>query len=231
MFLIQARMGSSRLPGKSLMRLYKDYSLLEIIYLRTLLSKYATKSNIVILTSTEENDEPIYNFCKDKNINCFRGPNLNVRERYLKFFDSLENLPEYFIRICADNPFLEPIFIDRMIEFYENNKLYDYVSYMTSNNIPSIKTKYGFFAELIKTKTFLNINSNSLSSNDIEHITPIFYNNTIFNNYFFRIEEDIESLKVKLSIDTIDDFNYCKDIFKKLNKIDFTYLEVLNAIR
>ena len=99
--IIQARMGSKRLPGKSL-RSYKNITPLEVLYKR--LKKVKEVSKIIVATTKEKKDDKIVNFCKNLNISYFRGSSNNLLNRYYcaaKKFKSKE-----IIRLTADNPFI-----------------------------------------------------------------------------------------------------------------------------
>ena len=77
--IIQARMGSSRLPGK-VMRKYKGKTYLEILLNRLKRSKRLKK--IIVATSLNSEDTKIVNLCKKLNISCLRGSNNDVIDRF-----------------------------------------------------------------------------------------------------------------------------------------------------
>lgn len=108
--IIQARMGSSRLPGKVLKKI-GNKNLLEHILYR--LSFLKSKVNIVIATSDLKKDNDIEMFCKKNKINYFRGSEENVLERY--FLCAREKNFEHIVRLTADNPFLDIEELDNLI--------------------------------------------------------------------------------------------------------------------
>lgn len=111
--IIQARMGSSRLPGKVLKKI-GDKNLLEHILFR--LSKLQHSVHVVVATSILEKDDVIELFCKDNNINFFRGSELDVLERY--YLCAKENNFEHIVRLTGDNPFTDVEELDNLIELH-----------------------------------------------------------------------------------------------------------------
>lgn len=228
-FLIQARLGSTRLPKKVLKPVFQELTLLEVIYERVLLSKYACRENIYVLTSDNIIDDELVNFLKSKKIKYFRGSEHNVFNRFNSFLKSCNIKPTYFFRICSDNPFLEPLFIDEMCESAINSSNFeDYISYIDFDGTPIIQKKYGLFCELIKTSTFLKyeIGEDEYSK---ENVTPFLYNSDIFKKKYLEVPFEIKNFS--LCIDTKDDYMKSLSIFQKLKKINFVYTELINAIR
>ena len=120
--IIQARMGSKRLPGKVL-RSYKNLTPLGVLCGR--LKKIKEISKIIVATTKEKKDDKIVSFCKKLKISYFRGSTNNVLNRYYcaaKKFKSKE-----IIRLTADNPFIDKKTLVKMIGIKKKN-LYDYVA-------------------------------------------------------------------------------------------------------
>jgi spore coat polysaccharide biosynthesis protein SpsF len=232
LFLIQARTGSKRLPKKTLKPIFGKISLVELVYRRILLSRYATSENVIVLTTTSPNDDELINLTDSLGIKSFRGSEENVYGRFKDFLNSLNELPDYFFRVCADNPMLEPGFIDSLIEEAINAHLpVDYLSYSTVTGLPSIQTKYGFFCELINTNAFLNIPSAALREYDKEHVTPFLYQGRNYTSLYLPIPSEIEEKDIKLSVDTAEEYLRCKNILDKMPQISFTYQDVLAVIK
>ncbi len=229
MFLIQARLGSTRLPGKVLKPIYKDITLLELIYQRTLFSKYADRSNVYVLTSDNPQDDLLVDFLESKNILYSRGDENDVYQRYYSFLSKQNPLPEFFFRICSDNPFLEPSFIDNMckvaIDQYPN---VDYVSYVSKDGVAIIQKKYGLFCELINTETFLKLDPQSQYAR--ENVTPLLYQSGEFKIGYLPVPTQIEESDFSLCVDTFQDLANCKKILTDIGKDDFSYTDLLLAL-
>jgi spore coat polysaccharide biosynthesis protein SpsF len=109
--IIQARMSSTRLPGKVLKPLAGRPMLWHIVE-RT--RQCLNVADVIVATSVHHTDDAIETFCNRNNVLCHRGSLSDVMHRFL---DLLENRFEpYFVRITADCPLIYPQFIDRMIK-------------------------------------------------------------------------------------------------------------------
>ena len=119
--IVQARIGSSRLPGKMFKKLGRYY-LIEWVIMRLKKSKKINK--IILATTTNKADKKFINICKKFQITFFSG---SVNDVLGRFYDSVKKTNNAnIIRVCADNPFIDPIEVDNLISFFNKNK-YDYV--------------------------------------------------------------------------------------------------------
>ena len=110
--IIQARMGSSRLPGKVMMNVDDKNTLLYYVIQQLKFSKLA--KNMMIATTTSEKDGDIVNFAIKMNLNYFRGEMDNVLDRY---YQCAKNFSiSTIVRISADDPLIDPTVVDRIIE-------------------------------------------------------------------------------------------------------------------
>ena len=108
--IIQARMSSTRLPGKVLKPLIGK-PIIHHIYERV--KRCSEVDNVVVATSTDLSDDELYRYCEDNQITCIRGDLQNVLQR---FFDVLAKYPsQYIVRITGDCPLIHPPFIDDQI--------------------------------------------------------------------------------------------------------------------
>jgi len=114
--IIQARMGSTRLPGK-VMKLIAGMPLLEHVIKR--LEGLNSNVEIVIATSLESQDDVIQHYCRDNDINCFRGDEEDVLSRYYEAAKKYNF--KHIVRLTADNPFTDIEELDRLIRLHVND--------------------------------------------------------------------------------------------------------------
>lgn len=190
---IQARMSSLRYPGKVLAPI-QNTPLIKCLI--DSVSSIKNKSKVVVLTSTEASDDPLAAFLNSIDCSFFRGSLNNVFERFQK---ALIAYPcDYFVRLCADSPFLDPNLIEIMIEKgVEGN--YDLISNVFSRNFPK-----GQSVEVLKSSIFQNVSNDILSNEEREHVFPYFYKNKEKNKCLsFELLQDLGH--VNQCIDTIED--------------------------
>ncbi len=115
LFIIQARMGSTRLPGKVLRRLGSN-RLLDMIVHRVRQSAFYQKDrdNLVIATSDKETDDILEAHCVKHGFRVFRGSEERVLDRFVKVIEAVK--PTVVIRLTGENPFVDPELLDMMIQ-------------------------------------------------------------------------------------------------------------------
>lgn len=231
--IIQARMGSTRLPGKVLKKLL-DKEVFLWSYERSVKSK---ANDVYIATSTNaENNILEELFIKNK-INYFRGSETDLLDRYYqlckKFFKN--NLVELkIIRVTSDCPFVDTNMINDMINFYENNN-YNYII----NHSKSAITPEGSGIEIIDFKSLEYLWNNNKDPNFREHATGCLmltneYDNIIKKGEYLYLPPIINLDKMKnfkLSIDTEKDYLLSVEIVNYFNNYNFTYDDILKYIQ
>lgn len=109
--IVQARMGSTRLPGKILKPFYDGKTLLE-----TLLDNLhkVADAKVIVATSVNENNDELEVFLKEKRELVFRGSENDVLDRYIKAAEV--NSVDGIVRICSDNPFMDWHGVEQLVE-------------------------------------------------------------------------------------------------------------------
>ena len=130
--ILQTRMGSTRLPGKVLMKINDDNLVLDFVIKQLRFSKLIDE--IIIATTNLEQDDIIEQYAVDNGLECFRGSSLDVLDRYYQCAKKF-NLST-IVRVTSDCPLIDPVIIDRIIEKFKDGK-YDYVSNFLSHTFPN----------------------------------------------------------------------------------------------
>jgi spore coat polysaccharide biosynthesis protein SpsF (cytidylyltransferase family) len=224
--IIQARTNSTRLPNKIILPFNENQNVLEI-----LLKKISDKINIPIVVATSDNpdDSIIEQICSKFNVNCFKGDEHNVLQRFYNC--AIEYNFDFVIRICSDNPFIDIEDLEQLINFQNND---DYLSFKIYD-IPSIKTHYGFWAERIKTTALervLNLTKDKLF---LEHVTNYIYTYPADFNIKWLENKSISLLNfpIRLTIDTKEDFEIMQNIYSHLkkNNLEMNKINIISHIR
>jgi spore coat polysaccharide biosynthesis protein SpsF len=207
--IIQARMGSSRLPGKVLMDIDGN-PMIKFMYDRVKKSKLVDK--IIIATTLNEGDNPIFEFCRNESILCFRGSEDDVLDRYYKA--ALPYNPQTIVRLTADCPLIDPDLIDKTLELYFKNKV-DYAS----NTVPPDVKKFpdGSDVEVFSFKNLEKSWIHSIDPKEREHVTFYFWKSS--NNFSMAIlDNNFNWGKYRITIDYHEDLSLLKEIIKRLRK-------------
>jgi spore coat polysaccharide biosynthesis protein SpsF len=163
--IVQARMNSTRLPGKVLKNIYDDLNLLDLLIKRLKLSEKIDK--IVVGCTTDEADVEILDFCITNNIICFNigNPNESIDTVYnvSKEITRLTKKSISIIDITADCPLIDPFMIDEMLERFIYEK-YDYLSNCMVRSYPR-----GFDIQIYNSKLLDLANEIVINPNHRQH--------------------------------------------------------------
>lgn len=224
--IVQARTGSSRLPGK-VMKFLEDKLVLDHVIERLQKSKYARQ--VIICTSIKKEDDIIFEHCKNNNIKCYRGSELNVLERY---YDTAKHFKSnYILRVTSDCPMIDSTYLDLMIEKYFELKL----PYLGPKYYGNRKFPDGFNGEIFNYQVLKEAYENA-SEDEKEHVTTYIIKKykTVEFNYPIDYEKykNIDFSNLHLSLDTKEDYELLKNIFQHvyLKKKAFQIEDVLNYL-
>lgn len=162
---VQARMGSTRLPGKVLKKVLEK-PLLDFLVERLLQSKEI--DDVVILTSHLPTDDVIVAFCQERGIACFRGSEEDVLDRYYQA--ALQRKPDGIVRVTADCPLLDPEIVDQVIQVFRENDQIDYVSNTLERTFPR-----GLDVEVFSFRALQQAAQRANRSEEREHVTLYLY--------------------------------------------------------
>jgi len=218
--IIQARMSSTRLPEKIMLEVCGK-SLLEHMILRIKKSKKIDK--ILVATTINKKDDVIEKFCKQKQIEYFRGPEDDVLSRYKLASDYLNS--DTIVRICSDCPLLDSNIVDDVINIFQKGN-YDYV-----NNLVPLPRTYpdGLLVEVFSSKVLNESYVEAKKPSDREHVTFFMWNQPKrYNIYRLDYKEDLS--KYRFNLDYSEDFIVIKAIYESLypNNSNFLMRDIIN---
>jgi len=220
--IIQARMGSTRLPGKVMMKI-NDKPLIWYVIKRLKQSELIQK--IFVATTTYQGDDKIEDFCNELEIECFRGSEDDVLDRYYQTAKkyNINNI----IRITADCPLVDYRLVDDMIKFYLKGN-YDYVSNCLKPHYPD-----GMDIEIFKYCALEKAWNNAKLLSEREHVTPYIWKNSSFNGKNIFVSENfgynIDFSHFRLTVDTEEDFEIIKFIIEN-TELDSSWLDYISLL-
>lgn len=204
--IIQARMSSTRLPGKVLKEIC-GIPMLKIQIERIKRCKFIDK--IVVATTTKKNDDVVIELCNKLSISTFRGSENNVLGRFFEAANHYKS--DIIIRLTSDCPLIDPKLIDNIVEYYCDNKdNYDYVSNGIIQTYPR-----GMDTEVFDYNTLKKTFERSKEKFEKEHVTPFIYDpKNGFKLYNYCSVTNLSNYR--LTVDTIEDFMLVEEIFSSL---------------
>lgn len=202
--IIQARMGSTRLPGKVMKKIFGK-SILEHVVRRT--SACEGINNIVIATTALEQDQVIVEEAKRLGVDVFCGAEHDVLDRYYQA--AIKYKADSIMRITSDCPIIDAAILSKMITIYHNSD-FDYVSNTLKRSFPR-----GLDAEIFSMESLKNAYQNADNEELKEHVTPYIYlNPDQFSIYHYESKEDYSMYR--WTLDTEEDWILINKIYESL---------------
>lgn len=203
--IIQARMSSTRLPGKVLKPLSGKPMIWHIVQ-RARICQLVDR--VVVATSVESSDDPLAMYCTQSGIECFRGSLSNVLSRYL---DVLDQHPyPYFVRITGDCPLIDPGFIDCQIQ-----ALMVYDADMIRINAPSTLLEG---QGVHSSRSLRWVSDHSDSADDLEHVGSRTFAERAdaFRIVGLKIPSLFQNTRWRLTVDELMDYQMIEKIYDAL---------------
>lgn len=206
--VVQARMGSSRLPGKVLMQIHGK-PMMQVI----LESLSIFGSQLIVATTVEQRDDTLAEYCETLGVKVFRGDEANVLSRF-------QNIPyepdvSHVVRLCADSPFISSDLVMRVLR--ECNVIGDEVDLFStrrilSNGIVENFSAKGLSVDVIRKGALFSLDIGSLSAYDCEHVIPAFFKGP-FTTQLVKLPLKSDSC---FAVDTEEDFKFVNNCYEDL---------------
>lgn len=217
--ILQARMSSSRFPGKT-MKVINDHPMIFWQIRRILTS---TIDELIVATSDDESDDELANYLKSINVSIYRGSLDDVYSRFIHSMTALN--PDIVIRLTGDCPLVMPQLIDEMLRYFCATNL----DYLSNTNPPTFPD--GLDIEIVKPDALRKLGNWTLTREEKEHVTMGIYSRPEqfkLGNYTSPV--DLSNLR--WTVDYEEDFNYISKIFEYFSGSEehFTISEVLDVL-
>lgn len=219
---IEARMTSSRLPGKVLMKCCEK-PMLQLMIER--IRKSSQIDDIIVATTINEADNQIYNLCQEINCKCYRGSEDDVLERVLEAAQSLK--ADVIVETTGDCPLIDWNHIDYLLDIYIKND-YDYVANNIEKSFPD-----GFDIRIFSTKLLKEANVLTQEQSDHEHVSIYFPKHPekykLFN---WKAEGIFYKPDLAVTLDEFGDYQLIKTIYESLYLLNnnFTCKDIIGYL-
>jgi len=212
--IVQARMGSSRLPGK-VMKMLSDRTVLGHVITRC--QAVPSVDQIIVATTALDSDQQIVEEAEKYGVNCYRGSEFDVLSRYYEAATFVH--ADTIIRVTSDCPLLDPELVEKLIQFYHSEK-YDYA------RIGLDCFSRGLDAEIFSYRSLQIAYEEAHTEHDKEHVTPYI----LTQPERFRIgvyREELKNNLYRLTLDTVEDWQLISNLYEKLYQGDIIHRSII----
>lgn len=219
--IVQARTGSTRLPGKVFLPLC-GRPLIWHVFNR--LSNAHLLDDCILATTVNPGDDALQQWAEENKFRFFRGSEDDVLARY--YHAAVETGADVVVRITADDPFKDPGIIDEVVQFFLDNQL----DFASNNNPPSYPE--GLDVEVFTMAALELAQKNAADPFEREHVTQYFYRNpSLFKQANYPYTEDISYLR--WTLDTEEDYKMAKLVYDQLCRPDqiFLFKQILDLLQ
>jgi spore coat polysaccharide biosynthesis protein SpsF len=214
--ILQARMASTRLPGKVLQELV-GRPMLEVIIRR--LRPTRLIDVLIVATTSNSVDDVIASLAARLEVPCFRGSEDDVLDRYYRAACQVQ--PRTVVRLTADNPFVDASFVDYLVEEFQRGG--DYVA-------PSCRFPLGLSAEVLTLAALQSAWEEDRDPRSREHVTPYIYHHPE-RFKVRRLEPSRDDGDLRLTIDTREDLDLARKVFSYFGHDHFSWQEAVAVLR
>ncbi len=219
--IIQARLGSSRLPGKVFCDI-GGQPMLARVYERV--AKCQNVDQVVIATTTHQNDRLIVDFCEQNQWPCFAGSQEDVLNRYVNAARQFQ--ADRIVRITSDCPLIDAGIVDQVVQQMDLDSTAEYAA----NFFPRRWYPRGLDAEIVARDTLEHVDRVATLPSHREHVTLYIYRNPEhFRMAAVCCRQDYSQFR--WTVDTQDDLILVRKIYQYFENQDFAWMDVLAAFR
>lgn len=194
-FVIQARMKSTRLPGKILLPLPLGNGKPLLQWIVDELKKSVYGADIFLATSINPENDVLVSFCEQNKIYCFRGDEENVLSRFIAI--AKQDNCDCLVRLTADNPIIDIAILDETIEYHFQNMN----DYTRTDGLP-----VGMNFEIVQKDALESLEDHSLTEADKEHVTLFIKNSGLYKLGVYKPLNENVFNKLRLTIDYASDY-------------------------
>jgi spore coat polysaccharide biosynthesis protein SpsF len=217
--IIQARVGSRRLPGKVLAPI-GGRSMLERVVERVLATSRVERT--VVATSDDVRDDAIEAICRRRGFACFRGSETDVLSRYVGAAALHDADP--IVRITADCPLLDPAVIDRVVDAFAGNGL-DYASNINPPTFP-----HGLDTEILSAEALRRADREARWRSEREHVTLYVRNHPeLFRSFNVTHTPDLSGRR--WVVDEATDLQFVRAVYERMGERPFGMADVLALLQ
>ncbi len=220
--IIQARLGSCRLPGKVMLDICGQPMLARVV---NRLRMASAADEVVVATSTESSDDPLVAMCLSFDWKYYRGSHLDVLDRFYRTATAFD--ADFIIRVSADCPVIDPDITDRVARsVIDSDGEFEYAA----NMLPPRTFPRGVDVEAFTMDALRRTWQDARDESSREHVTPWIYRNPD-QFRICRVTNETDESDHRWTVDTPEDLQMARLIYSHFGSQDFRWQDVARVCR
>jgi spore coat polysaccharide biosynthesis protein SpsF len=217
--IVQARMGSTRLPGKALADIEGVPMLARVI---ERVRRAQTIDRVIVATTTQAADDAIVGAAETLGVDVYRGDEADVLDRYYQA--AIAHRFEIIVRITSDCPLIDAGLADEVVRpLLGPGSPVDYSANTVRRTYPR-----GLDVQAAPLRTIERAWREARTSHEREHVFPYVYEHPeLFR--FFSVSDSVDRSDRRWTVDTADDLAFVRKVYRALGAADFTWRDVLKV--
>lgn len=219
--IIQARMGATRLPGKTLLDIGGEPMLGRVVRRAV---RAGSLDGMVVATTCESQDDPIAAAASTMDVGVFRGDEQDVLDRYYKAADAVD--ADVVVRLTADCPLIDPDVIDRVVVGFLNaSPPVDFASNTLRRSYPQ-----GLDVEAVSFTALEQAWEKAEPGYMRSHVMPFIYRQPE-RFRLLSVTQDVDLSHLRWTVDTEDDLDFVRAVYERMGNDDaFSWREAVRAL-
>lgn len=216
---IEARMGSSRFPGKTMTPVYHNMPLLECVVRRFRVCR--SLDDVYVATTVETKDDPIAKWCAKNNVKYYRGSEDDVLDRVTN--TAVNAKADAIVQMGADSAYLDFELIDKLVAIYKEED-YDYVC-----NDLELTYPLGIYGHVVRVSKLIELNERKdLSAQDREDVIRyIFEHPEAYRILNSTAPPELAFPELRFTVDYIEDMQLAREICERFKCYEFKTLDLI----
>ncbi|MFN3342773.1 MAG: cytidylyltransferase domain-containing protein [Flavobacteriales bacterium] len=217
--ITQARMTSTRLPGKILL----DAANVPLLKYHTDRLRISGLP-VIVATTTNMEDDPVVAFCEKEGLPFYRGSEYDVLSRF--YYAAIENNLDVVVRVTSDCPLIDGGLI---LEGVQNFLTLGDGRFYLANGVKRTYPR-GFDFEVFSFELLKEAFVKGISPAEREHVTPYFYSNPESNVEVIPFVNDIDYSRFRITLDTPEDYELIRLLIERFHCDEMDYKEIINVM-
>ena len=225
--IVEARLESPQLRS-TLTRKLGSHSVLELVVRRV--TDCERLDGVIVVAGETPADDGLVHELVPPDVPVFVSPQRDPLGRFVAALDAYR--ADAVVRVCSLSPFIEPVFIDRLVTTAIEHPSYDYIGYRSRSGQPAISSSLGLFAEWCRADALRRVEREAFLTAERQNVTSYVYSHPEeFKLRLIPVPPDLDRDDLRLTIELEEDFEHVQAIFEALGHDELDWRGIAGLLK